>query len=474
MLLTCIIDYTIHDIIIYKYLFYIDKFNLIHDIVCYIIHNIKMIKEYLESNIATSKEIQQHCNLTARQVGLRLKKLGNSIIKIANGKSPKYALTVNAFGSSDEIYIWEVDNFGKHSVIAILRPLATGGFFVVKGIGMPRVFLGERGNGLYDDLPYFLRDMAPKGFLGKKIAEKLSQINESFPRNLDNWKNEHIGRYLLSNTNNSIGNLKFGNNVDLNIRQSFEKSTRKDYLNIADNLIDNDVNLSSAGGEQQKFTTFCTDIDSHTIVKFSPKGDSENAKRWKDILISEHCANEIITKSGFITAAQTHIFEDGGRVFLESKRFDRSGEYGRKSMLSLTMIDAEFAGSRGDNWLESATILHKNKLLTNQDLIGVESLAIFAKLINNTDTHLGNISFEVHNDGFALLPIYDMCCMGFAPKGNGDIIPLRFDEPNIKIVNDVHMPSLEEMAKDFWKLLSENKMLSNELKQFIIGGFGRK
>jgi hypothetical protein len=88
-----------------------------------------MVKEYLEFNIATTKEICDYCNLTSRQVLLHLKKLSDRIIKIPNGKSPKYALTANAFGVGDKIYIWEVDNFGKHSAIAALKPLATGGFF---------------------------------------------------------------------------------------------------------------------------------------------------------------------------------------------------------------------------------------------------------------------------------------------------------------------------------------------------------
>ncbi len=35
--------------------------------------------------------------------------------------------------------------------------------------------------------------------------------------------------------------------------------------------------------------------------------------------------------------------------FLESIRFDRSGEYGRGSMISLQSIDAEFVGS-GVSW----------------------------------------------------------------------------------------------------------------------------
>ena len=65
-------------------------------------------------------------------MSFQIKKLNESVIKVSNGRSPKYALTTNAFDVGDKIHIWEVDNFGKHSAIATLRPLTTGRFFVEK------------------------------------------------------------------------------------------------------------------------------------------------------------------------------------------------------------------------------------------------------------------------------------------------------------------------------------------------------
>jgi hypothetical protein len=422
--------------------------------------------DYLSFNIATSKEIQHNTGITQISVSRILRKLGHAIIKIPNGKSPKYALTTNAFGEGDTIHIWEVDSFGKHCAIATLRPLATGGFFVEKNIGMPQVFLGEKGNGLYDDLPYFLRDMAPRGFLGRMVAETIATRDERFPKNPDNWQNEHIGRYLLTNTESSIGNLKFGNNVQLNLHSYFPMHSRSEYINIANDIINNTTVLSSAGGEQQKFTTFCKNNDTHVLVKFSPKGNSENATRWKDVLITEYCANIILNNSGFLTAANTEILLQDDRLFLESKRFDRPSKNGRRSMLSLQMIDAEFVGN-GSSWLQSATQLYEQKLLTYQDLVNVESLAIFATLINNTDTHLGNISFETHNDGFSLLPIYDMCSMGFAPKSNGEITDFSFTPPEIITQHDIDLPTIKTMVLQFWNLVKNHQHTSPQFKEFI-------
>lgn len=424
------------------------------------------MEEYLKTYIATSKEIQINCDLTARQVLFRIKKLGSSIVKIANGKSPKYALTTNAFGVGDSIHIWEVDNFGKPTCIANLRPLAAGGFFVEANIGMPKVFLGEAGNGLYTDLPYFLRDMAPQGFLGKNIAENLAKHDDRIPITLSDWNTNHIGLYLLANNETGMANLKFGNNVNLNIPSFFPKYARNDYLAIADNIIDNDTILSSAGGEQPKFTTFCKDINTHVLVKFSPKGNNENAQRWKDILITEYYASQIINEFGIITAAETELFEFGGRIFLESKRFDRSDEYGRRSMLSLSMIDNEFVGT-GESWVNSAEILNQDKLISDQDLYNIKILARFAKLIYNTDTHLGNMSFKTHHDGFALLPIYDMCSMGFAPKSNGEVTPFQFKDIEIDDSMEAVAGFANKLANKFWKEVANENRISKDFSKFI-------
>jgi len=101
------------------------------------------MEDFLKRHIATGKEIQLNCNLTARQVLLRIKNLGHRVVVIPNGRSPKYALTTNAFGVGDCIHIWEVDEFGTHTNIADLRPLTAGGFYIEEQVGMPKVYLGE-------------------------------------------------------------------------------------------------------------------------------------------------------------------------------------------------------------------------------------------------------------------------------------------------------------------------------------------
>ena len=40
--------------------------------------------------------------------------------------------------------------------------------------------------------------------------------------------------------------------------------------------------------------------------------------------------------------------------------------------------------------------------------------------------HLGNLSLAMDGHVFRLLPVYDMCSMGFAPRSGGEVRPYAF------------------------------------------------
>lgn len=211
--------------------------------------------------------------------------------------------------------------------------------------------LGEHGDGLYADLPYFLFDSGPQGFLGRLVAEEMASLSGGFPADPRRWNTDHVGRYLVSNGDDLPGNLKFG-------WQVFSRLRRK-------------------------------------------------------------------------PVAETRLMEMDGRLFLESQRFDRACEFGRLSMISLQAVDAEFVGL-GSDWPRVMGALHKKNLERRQHVDDADFLWSFGRLINNTDMHLGNLSLAVEGDVFRLLPLFDMCSMGFAPKGGGEVAPYGFVPPEFK------------------------------------------
>ncbi len=426
------------------------------------------IRESLMRGPATSRELQAETGLNQTAVSRKLRAMGDAIIKLQNGRSPKYALTGSAFGGNSKLPLAMVDADGETVLIATIYPLAHGGYFVEPEIGMPTVLLGEKGNGLYDDLPYFLYDLCPQGFLGQQIAKEMAYRSDMFPGDPRYWNASHIGRYLISNGDDLPGNLKLGEQALWRVRRKIVTNLDSDYPELADNVMDGIIPGSSAGGERPKFTTYSQDQKAHVIVKFSPRGKSEVARRWRDILITEFHALEAIQQKN-ILVADTRLIELGGRLFLESRRFDRAGEYGRMSMFSVQCVDAEFVGL-GTGWPQVFDRLLQRDLISQSHLYDVEMLWMFGRLINNTDMHLGNLSVAVDGDIFRLLPVYDMCSMGFAPKSGGEASPYNFVPPKIQGIS-LAKESLEivnSMARDFWKSVKADERISSEFRDYLM------
>ena len=332
---------------------------------------------------------------------------------------------------------------------------------------MPRTLLGEQGNGLYDDLPYFLADLRPQGFLGRQIASQMAQLSADYPPDPALWSSEHVGRYLLSNGDDLPGNFKFGPLAHLRVRHSPAAVAPDDYPRLADEVMAGGIPGSSAGGEQPKFTAYNRERG-HVIVKFSPPGDEPVARRWRDILVTEYHATEAIHAQAF-PAAETRLFERGGRLFLESQRFDRRGEFGRLSMISLQAVDAEFTGL-GAQWPIVMRALERMQLIHALHVHDAEFLWYFGRLINNSDMHLGNISLAFEGDVFRILPVYDMCSMGFAPKG-GEVMPFNFYPPDLiqgdVLLDDVSRRLAERMAQGFWVAVAGDQRISAEFREFL-------
>jgi DNA-binding Lrp family transcriptional regulator len=425
------------------------------------------INAYLKRGPSTSKEIQAATGLSQSSVARRLRELGDNIVQIQEGRSIRYAATCNALGVNDKIPLGLVDHLGKISVVAYLRPLTHGGYFLQPVTNISPLLLGERGNGLYDGLPYFLYDLRPQGFLGRQISRKMATRLEAFPSDPRQWTNTHIGKYLISNGDDLPGNFILGEQSILRLARRPYGITGRLYPKMAEDVLKGEVPGSSAGGEQPKFTAFSSRYESHIIVKFSPRDDTDIAKRWRDILITEYHAAQIIN-ANICPAARTGFLEAEGRLFLETHRFDRLGVFGRYSMISLQAIDNEFTGI-GHNWVRVMEALKAQGLVSRQDAHVAGQLLYFGQLIHNTDMHLGNLSLCIDGEMFRLLPCYDMCSMGFAPQSAGEVGPFFFDASKIPDpeLNKDDITRLRQLAYAFWENVSGDEHISDEFRTFL-------
>lgn len=430
--------------------------------------------EFLEQGPATSRQIQAAAGISQAGVSRRLRKMGRDVVAIRNGRTPRYVMTRNAFGGNDKLPLSGVDAHGNTSLMAHIRPLVTGGFCVEPSSELPAVLLGAGGDGVFDDLPFFLKDMRPQGFLGNLIAMEMNAQFPEFPADPKRWATDHIGRYLISNGDDLPGNLKFGEQALLRVRRKPEPVDDLEYPSIAKRVLSGDFAGSYAGGQQPKFAAFGKRSMSHVIVKFSPSGENEISRRWRDIMVTEYHALEALRRVT-IQAAEARLFEVEGRLFLECKRFDRSGEHGRMSVLSLASIDAEFA-KLGSDWPHIVNALLGKGLITEEDAFDAERIWCFGRLINNTDMHLGNLSFAMDGNVFRLLPAYDMCSMGFAPKSGGEVRPYNFEpkHPKRELISDHAYSAVFNAAMDFWDSVAKDDRISDEFRRFLSMGSSAK
>ncbi|OED42949.1 phosphatidylinositol kinase [Chromatiales bacterium (ex Bugula neritina AB1)] len=430
------------------------------------------VTEYLARRAATSKELQRQTGLSQPAISKQIKQLGDKVVRIPGGRAPLYALTRNAFGVGDRVPLYLLDMYGNNTMVAEIRPLAHGGYLVECMPNSPAMLKGESGSGYFDDLPYYLQDLRPQGFMGRQIAQELAERSTDFPRDPRDWKTSHIGKYLVANGDDLPGNMIIGEAGVHRLRRKPQSYTRDAYPALAQGVLDGQIAGSSAGGEQPKFTVYNKERNSHVIVKFSPRGDDPIARRWKDILVTEYQATIALHNRNF-PAAETELIEREGRLFLESQRFDRAAEYGRSSMISMQSIDSEYIGD-GADWPVVMEKLHQLDLIPGDHLMDALVLWEFGHLINNTDMHLGNLSLGMEGNLFRLLPAYDMCSMGFRPVGN-EASPYEFK------LNTLHSrlntlkehPAMEvviDMATDFWKQVAADSRISTEFKEFLAQG----
>jgi hypothetical protein len=240
---------------------------------------------------------------------------------------------------------------------------------------------------------------------------------------------------------------------------------RENYPEIAGAINRSPDNMgSSVVGEQPKFTLY--DGSHHLIVKYSPRFSEDNpvATRHRDLMICEHLALNTLRENG-VKSSETALYQDD-RLYLEVKRFDRNGLYGRKGLASLKVLDAEYAGVNG-TWPQIAQTLWRQKILTEKDVYDVEVAYAFGRYIANADMHNGNVSFFM--EGLELMgvtPVYDMLPMAYMPvQGelrNPELMAPRF----IEVSNEARWQALS-LAVLFWEQVLSDDLVSSAFKNLV-------
>lgn len=379
-------------------------------------------------------------------------------LRLGRGRGSCYVFTRDVAGVGSSVPVFRVNASGSLVPDGTLSPVFDRGFAWTWPDGTAQYFEGW---------PDLLQPLRPSGFLGRHIPTAHPEL--SLPTRLEDWSDDHTLRYATALGWNMPGDRIVGASA----QQSFLRASGQrlstpanERLWIYSRRVDDVLGAgggSSAGGEQPKFLSI---VDGRAcIVKFSPdlsRGDAV-ARRWADLLVCEHLALETLQTLG-VPISTSRIFVDDARTFLEIERFDRVGTHGRRAVLPLRVLQAEFVDAAGEDWVSVAHDLERQGLAPHGVSSRLATQHAFGRLIGNTDMHLGNAS--VFLDGRSIVdttPAYDMLPMLWAPVA-GDLPNRTFDPSpppshEFEIFSDVL-----EAALRFWVRVVDDERISGEFR----------
>jgi hypothetical protein len=418
----------------------------------------------LASAPASAAELGQALGMSRTAVSRIIQPLERSgrIVRSSATRGARYGLTRAAGNVGASWPLYRIDELGQPEQVATVHAIERDRVFVVGG--------PERVRGSFQGLPYYLQDARPGGFLGRAIPAAHPDL--ALPPRVVDWTDNHVLVYLTQRGSENIGNLILGSAaLDRYLsgtegpRLIAQADRAQAYVELAAGAMHGAPPGSSAHGEHPKFAVRITRDGGegvHALVKFSPARTTPAGVRWADLLVAEHVASVVLSEHG-LPAAHSELLEYGEQVFLQSQRFDRVGDAGRRGVTSLFSLDTTLYGQL-DSWLAAAARLRASALLGAEDTERLAVLDTFGALIANTDRHFGNVTlFDDYVGAFRLTPVYDMLPMLFAPQ-DGHIVERAFTPPGPTAATLAAWPRARALAEEYWRRLVEDDRLSEDFR----------
>jgi DNA-binding transcriptional ArsR family regulator len=417
----------------------------------------------------TARELADALGISQPTLSRALGRLGAQVAVLGRARSTRYAIARSVRAMGHRFPLARIRADGAPVRAGELVALAGGQFFVQ--------WEADRGEA-YEGLPWFIWDMRPQGFLGRALIQHHPEL--TLPNRWQDWSNDDILQWLALHGSACTGNLIVGEaafqewlgQAAHHRQKAIPLSGRAEaYPALANHALQGSGYGSSAGGEQPKFSAMrrgeAGDYQ-EVLVKFSPPMDTPSGQRWADLLVCEHLALQLLAEDeGPDAAARSDLVIAGGRVFLEVERFDRTGLAGRRGMVSLEAVNAEFLGLQEQTWEAAAAAMVMRRMISKADGDAMLRRTVFAHLIANTDRHFGNISFFMEDTGrLTLAPAYDMLPMAFAPV-NHEVVERTFPAARPRTDTLPFWEQGQALATRYWQRIRDEPRISDAFKQAI-------
>jgi hypothetical protein len=399
-----------------------------------------------------------------------VRRLGHEVVVGGRSRQSRYAARRSVPGVAAEEPVFRVDVDGEPHRVGTLVPVHPG--FLWEGPGGPL---------WTPDLPWFLADLRPAGFLGRQIPRQHPAL--AVPDDVRVWTSDHVLRFATRHGHDLPGHLIVGEpSLQLFLAHPAHPAHRvephdcDEWPRLADDALAHGVPGSWAAGEQPKFLTARRRDDGavvSSLVKFSPPMATAVGRRVADLLVCEHHALRALSTTG-LPVAPTRVVVSGGRTFLEVERFDRvpatRGRQGRRGVISLAALDAAFVGSDRQAWSSTTKVLLQQRRVTSADHRAARLAQAFGTGIDNSDMHLGNFALFV-DDALQLAgaaPVYDMLPMLHAPVA-GQLVP-RVPPPwHPSLVDDDLRDVVVAAVQRFWQAVADDSSIADDLRRRALG-----
>jgi len=400
------------------------------------------------------EEIQRELGISQPAMSRLMREAGHRVCRFGRSVATRYALSREIAGIGRKLPIFRVDERGYPDQHGILHLLSEGRSWLERASGDGQEFSG---------LPPFVEDMRPQGYIGRGFPSLYPELR--VPQRISDWNGDHQLTSLALRGEDCVGNLVIGEeSLDRFLAGQPQACTRSDFPNLATGVLAGQPG-SSAGGEHPKFAVYSE--GRHVLVKFA-SGDGAAADRWRDLLVSEYVALDVLRDAG-IPVPHSEWFDLDGIRFLQVTRFDRIGPRGRRGVISLFALNNHFLGDVPDNWSKaSRRILEEPELsMAIEHADRMIWLDTFGDLIANGDRHFGNLCFfaeEARHLVLAPTPVYDMLPMTFAPADTS-LVERRFT-PRPPTALNIHLwHDAAIQASRFWTRLCAEDGLSTGFQQ---------
>jgi len=406
----------------------------------------------LREGPATAAELSRLLAVSQPTLSRRIAQAGERIVRVGRARAVRYLARRTVSGKA-VFPLYRVNADGTIEQWGGLLPVAPDGFVLRESGGEDRHLEG---------LPWWLQDMRPQGFLGRLWARHHAAAL-GLPEDLLAWTDDHVLAALAVGGHDVPGNLLVGDEsraawLAQPPASISARARSRCYPRLAAQVAAGEDIGSSAGGEQPKFAAW---VDGQgVLVKFSAAQDNAISQRWRDLLLAEHLALQLLSEHG-LPAAPSDLLDANGQRFLQVSRFDRTSQGGRRGVVSLRALEAEYVGRTNAAWPQLTEALLAQHRITAQAHHDASRLYAFGRLIGNTDMHHGNLAF-LHEGAMPLplAPAYDMLPMALAPARSGDMrdgLP-PFTLPGLPPA-DVWQDMLP-LARSYWQRIAGHTLSS--------------